>query len=108
MAHQSVTHPPGMAGDGSEARIEHQPDQHRFVAITPAGGGEIVYEQGDGVMTIVHTQVDPALEGEGVAGRLVQAALDHARAENMKVEPVCPYASKYMDRHPESKSLRAD
>ena len=41
------------------------------------------------------------------AEALVEAALDHARANGLKVEPRCAYAASYMDRHPESMSLRA-
>jgi len=87
--------------------IEHRPDQQRFEATLKAGRGEVAYRLNGDVMTILHTEVDPSLEGQGVAGQLVQAALDHARAHGLKVEPVCSYASKYMQRHPESEALRA-
>jgi predicted GNAT family acetyltransferase len=87
--------------------IEHRPEQHRFVATLEGGGGEVTYRLNGDVMTILHTEVDPSLEGQGVAGRLVQAALDHARANRLRVDPVCGYASKYMQRHPEAETLRA-
>lgn len=67
----------------------------------------MTYRMDGDVMTILHTGVDPSLEGQGVAGRLVQAALDHARALGLKVDPVCGYASKYMQRHPDTEALRA-
>ena len=79
----------------------------RFEATLDGHAGRLEYSVRDGVMTLVHTEVDPALKGRGVAGALVQAALDHARANGFKVEPRCDYAASYMDRHPESKSLRA-
>jgi predicted GNAT family acetyltransferase len=85
----------------------HRPDDHRFEATVDGHGGRLDYSVRGDVMTIVHTEVDPALEGKGVAGRLVQAALDHARASGLKVVPVCEYAASYMERHPESRSLRA-
>ena len=87
--------------------IEHRPDQHRFVAALEGGRGEVTYRLDGDVMTILHTQVDPSLEGQGVAGRLVQAALDHARAQGLRVDPVCGYANKYMQRHPDTQALRA-
>jgi predicted GNAT family acetyltransferase len=87
--------------------IAHRPEQHVFEATLAEGRGEVAYRLHGDVMTIVHTEVDPDLEGQGVAGRLVQAALDHARAEGLKVHPACSYADAYMQRHPETASLRA-
>jgi predicted GNAT family acetyltransferase len=31
--------------------------------------------------------------------------LDTARAEGLKVKPLCPFAKAYMDRHPEYNDL---
>ena len=65
------------------------------------------YRQVDGVMQLVHTEVAPALEGRGIAARLVQAALDHAQAQGLKVQPRCSYVRVYMQRHPNTRSLLA-
>ena len=85
----------------------HRPEAHRFEATLDGHAGRLDYSVRGDVMTLVHTEVDPALEGRGVAGALVEAALDHARANGLKVEPRCEYAASYMARHPESLSLRA-
>jgi hypothetical protein len=85
--------------------IQHRPAQHRFEAVAEGGRGRLEYRTAPGVMTLVHTEVDPALEGQGVAGRLVAAALDHARAHGLKVDPACDYARGYMERHPETQAL---
>jgi len=85
----------------------HLPGAHRFEATLDGHAGRLDYSVRGDVMTIVHTEVDPALEGKGVAGALVRAALEHARASGLKVHPLCEYAASYMDRHPESMSLRA-
>ncbi len=45
------------------------------------------------------------LEGRGLAGALVRVALDHARSNGLKVDPECPYAAAYMQRHPEAMTL---
>lgn len=63
------------------------------------------YRMVDGVMQLVHTEVAPALEGRGIAARLVQAALDHAQAHGLKVQPRCSYVRVYMQRHPNTQSL---
>lgn len=60
-----------------------------------------------GVMVMPHTVVPPALQGRGIAAELVRAALEWARAEGLKVEPLCSYVALYMRRHPETQDLLA-
>jgi predicted GNAT family acetyltransferase len=85
--------------------VDHHPEKHRFEVAVDGHTGHLAYSLHDRVMTIVHTEVDPALEGRGLAGALVRAALDHARAHGLRVDPTCPYAASYMQRHPESMSI---
>ena len=87
--------------------IRHHPERQCFEATLDGARGRVEYRLARGVMTIVHTEVDPALEGRGVAGALVRAALEHARAQGLKVDPECSYTRSYMERHPETASLRA-
>lgn len=56
-------------------------------------------------MMLTHTGVPQALRGRGIAAQLVQGALDHARARQLKVRPDCSYAEVYMQRHPETLDL---
>jgi predicted GNAT family acetyltransferase len=51
--------------------------------------------------------VPAAIGGRGIAGRLVRAALEHARAAGLKVVPRCSYVADYLDKHPEYADLRA-
>ena len=64
------------------------------------------YKRGDGLLTILHTEVPKALEGHGIGSSLIRGVLDAARAEGLKVKPVCPFAKAYVDRHPEYADLR--
>lgn len=59
------------------------------------------------VMNMTHTGVPPALEGRGIAGALVKAALAYARERGLKVRPLCSYVAAYMRRHPETQDLLA-
>lgn len=52
-----------------------------------------------------HTEVPPALEGRGVGSALVRAGLDFARAEGLKVMPVCTFFAGWIARHPEAHEL---
>lgn len=58
------------------------------------------------VMTITHTEVPPSVGGRGIAGALVQAAFDAARAEGWKVRLACSYAAAWLARHPAYHDLR--
>lgn len=61
-----------------------------------------------GVMRLTHTEVPPAIEGRGIAAALVRAALAHAEANGLKVEPWCSYVRTYLRRHPETRALLPD
>jgi len=63
--------------------------------------------EGRSVMVIPSVVVDRAIEGRGVAGALTRAALEWARAEGLRVDPLCPYVDAWMRRHPEFAGLRA-
>lgn len=63
------------------------------------------YRRGDGVLTIMHTEVPKALEGRGIGSALIRGALDSARAQGLKVKPLCPFAKSYVERHPEYADL---
>ena len=88
-------------------QIEHLPERGRFQAVVDGHTCVADYRLANGVMAITHTEVDPQLEGRGIAGALVQAALDHAQANGLKVLPLCSYARAYMRRHPETATLLA-
>jgi predicted GNAT family acetyltransferase len=85
--------------------ITHNEPAQRFEARIDGWLCRCDYRLVDGVMHLVHTEVAPALEGRGIAARLVAAALDHARARQLKVLPRCSYVRVYMQRHPETQSL---
>jgi predicted GNAT family acetyltransferase len=67
--------------------------------------GFAAYQRTDHMVVFTHTEVDPSLEGQGVGGRLVQAALDDVRRQGLRVLPVCPFVHAWMQRHPEYADL---
>jgi predicted GNAT family acetyltransferase len=64
------------------------------------------YRRAEGVLTIMHTEVPSALNGRGIGSRLARGILDIARAQGLKVKPLCPFVAGYMDKHPEYADLR--
>lgn len=79
---------------------------HRFELDADGNVAFSNYKRGDGLLTILHTEVPKALEGRGIGSSLIRGVLDAARAEGLKVKPVCPFAKAYVDRHPEYADLQ--
>jgi uncharacterized protein len=67
--------------------------------------GEIRYRREPGAVVLVHTEVDPALEGHGLGAVLAQAAFDDVRDKGLKVVPLCPYVGAWLRRHPDQADL---
>jgi predicted GNAT family acetyltransferase len=65
---------------------------------------ELAYRVRGDRLVLVHTGVPPELEGRGIGGRLVTAALDRAAREGLVVVPLCPFARSWLERHPEAAS----
>ncbi|MEZ0491331.1 GNAT family N-acetyltransferase [Kineococcus sp. TBRC 1896] len=53
---------------------------------------------GDGI-AMVHTEVDPAHENQGLATTVVDAALRDARARGWRVVPACSFVRLHVRRH---------
>jgi len=53
---------------------------------------EMRYLIRNGVMNIYHTEVSPRLAGHNVGKRLVEAGVNYAREQNIKILPTCPFA----------------
>ncbi len=94
-------------GDPGSIEIVHEPARHRFAAVMDGAEAELVYRQGTGVMELVHTEVPPALEGRGIASKLVDTAFAYVRANGLKVVPVCTYVQAWVKRHPEQRDVVA-
>ena len=76
------------------------------VTIDGAPAGETHYRLADGVAYFDHTEVPPAFGGRGVAGRLVQYAMDEIRsAGEWKVRATCSYVVRWFGQHPEYADL---
>lgn len=51
-------------------------------------------------VTFTHTEVDDAHAGQGLASRLIRAALDDVRSRDETIVPRCPFVAAYVERHP--------
>lgn len=87
--------------------IRHDPAAGVFSAEVEGHPARLAYTRDGGVMVVTSTRVPPEIGGRGIAARLVEAALAHARAEGLRVEPRCSYVAAWFERHPEHAALRA-
>ena len=61
--------------------------------------GKMTYTwAGDSKFIIDHTEVSPDFNGKGVGKKLVIAAVEYARANNVKIIPLCPFAKSVFDK----------
>ena len=63
------------------------------------------YRRQPGRLVITHVETPPELRGIGYASRLMRGVAEEARAEHIKVLPLCSYARAWMSRHPEYRDL---
>jgi predicted GNAT family acetyltransferase len=82
----------------AEQEFEYDVDGYRAIAAYQREGETIVF---------THTVVPPAIEGRGVASKLIRAALDSARDQGLKVIPQCQFVAAYIGKHPEYRDLLA-
>jgi uncharacterized protein len=62
--------------------------------------GFLEYIVKHGRIALVHTEVPPEYEGQGVGSALVRHALDDARSRELRVIAICEYVQGYLARHP--------
>jgi predicted GNAT family acetyltransferase len=70
--------------------------------------GYISYGVKPGAVVLIHTEVDPKYEGQGLGSQLVRGALDDIRSRGMRLIPLCPFVRAYLERHPEQRDLVGD
>ncbi|MEX2128653.1 MAG: GNAT family N-acetyltransferase [Xanthobacteraceae bacterium] len=82
-------------------------ERHRFELATGAGTAYSNYRLSGSVLTVLHTEVPPALAGQGIGAKLARGVLAAARARGLKVVAKCPFVAAYMARHHEYDDLVA-
>ncbi len=64
--------------------------------------GEMTYTfKKKNVISVNHTGINKDLKGQGLGKHLMEALVEFARKNELKIIPVCPYVLKMIDRTPE-------
>jgi len=89
----------------ADLEVRHNEKFHRFEAGEPSNLAKLNYHPAATAVEMVHVEVPPEYQGQGLAGKLAEAALNWARQQNLKVIPSCPYVKGYLGKHPEYSDL---
>ena len=84
--------------------IEHEQQGHRGAFFVERDGrrlAQLSYTVAGTRVILDHTEVDDALRGTGTGRKLVAAAVDWAREEDVQLMPLCPFARSVFDKTPE-------
>jgi predicted GNAT family acetyltransferase len=85
-----VTDAPQVVDNEARSRFEIEIDGHL---------AELVYRRNGDRFVLVHTEVPDELEGHGIGGRLVTAAVEKAERESLTIVPLCPFAKRWLEQH---------
>ena len=71
-----------------------------YVMDGTARAGEMVVSVAGENLTVYHTEVAAEAEGKGLAKKMLDAMVNYARENKLKVIPLCPYVHAQFKRHP--------
>ncbi len=91
-----------MLGDVEPVEVTDNAAESRFELRQDARLAELFYHLRGDRLALIHTEVPAELEGRGIGGRLVTAAVDRAVREGLTLVPLCPFARGWLERHPET------
>ena len=89
-------------------QVANNVKKFRFEVVSGAQVSKLEYRLGRYTLDLVHTEVPEELQDQGIGSSLVDAALNHARANGLKVIPSCPFVAAYVERHPEWEDIIVD
>lgn len=91
--------------------VIHNEAEKRFEVWIEGDLSKLDYLQDGNNFVIMHVGVYPEFRGQGVAGKITQAALEYASVNSLRVIPMCSYAAWYIRNNPQYAGLmkqRAD
>jgi predicted GNAT family acetyltransferase len=90
-----------------DVEVRDHPERQQFEAhVDGKLAGFSAYELTGDTITILHTEVDDAYEGQGVGSTMVQQMLDLIRADGeLKLTVLCPFVNAWLRRHPDYQDL---
>ena len=87
-----------------DIRLEEVTDSSRRFAAYDGNAlaGEVTFVfTGDTMIIIDHTDVSEGYRGQNIGGILVKKVVDYAKEARKSIIPLCPFAKKEYEKHPE-------
>jgi len=91
--------------DVEKLEVTHNEAESRFEVWIEGCLSKLDYIRDGKNFVIAHVGVDPEFRGQGVAGKIVQASLEYAKQNSLRVIPMCSYAAAYIRRNPQYAEL---
>jgi len=82
-------------------------ERRRYELHVDGGMAVAYYEPRGDALAFTHTVVPEKLQGRGLASLLIKAALADVRERGLKAIAICPFVTRYIERHPEEQDLLA-
>jgi uncharacterized protein len=86
----------------STGSVTDNPTRKRFELVSGGQTAFLLYKRTRDALTLIHTEVPPALRGHRLGEALVKAALHEARSAGLRIVAVCPFVKAYLRKHPAS------
>jgi predicted GNAT family acetyltransferase len=94
-----------MQVDLDKLEVSHNPANHAFEVWIDGQLSKLDYIQDGKNFVITHVGVYPEHRGQGIAAKIVEAGLQYAKANSLRVIPMCSYAAAYIRRNPQHLEL---
>ena len=88
-------------------QVANNPERKRFEVVVDGHTAVCEYILTKTRIIFTHTEVPKALEGNGIGAKMARFGLDYARAQGLKVMPLCPFVASFIRKNPEYRDLLA-
>jgi len=88
--------------------VQHNEEKNGYFSAIEGDkiAGKVIYTwAGKDKFIINGTEVDAAFSGQGVGKKLVLAAVNYARENQVKIMPLCPFAKSVFDKDADLKDV---
>lgn len=89
----------------NDIAVIHNEEANRFELLVDGLRSLLTYRRFRDRIVFDHTEVPKPLEGKGLAAKLARFSLDFARANHLRVVPLCPYVASFVRKHTEYQDL---
>ncbi|HVZ07319.1 GNAT family N-acetyltransferase [Rhodopila sp.] len=76
------------------------PARNRYEMVVDGVTAFVTYVRQGNHISLMHTEVPPALAGRGIGTALARSVLDDIRARGLRLTPACEFIAAFIKRNP--------